>query len=124
MVTSQWRVLIVEDEHDSVQMVSDMLRHHGCEVHVARNGRECLAVLGKLDPTLVVMDLAMADMDGWETLAEIRANSHTAHIPVIAITAYHSISVARDAIRAGFDAYHAKPLDPTSFVDSLIEIVK
>jgi len=124
MVTSQWRVLIVEDERDSIQMVSDLLRYHGCEVHVARNGRECLAALDELDPTLVIMDLAMAEMDGWETLAEIRANSRTAHIPVVAITAFHSIGVARDAIRAGFDAYHPKPLDPTTFVDHLVELVE
>ena len=97
MVSNDWRVLIVEDEQDSIRMVSKILSHHGIQVHVANNGYECLDALGSLDPTLIVMDLAMPEMDGWETLAALRSDTATSHIPVVAITAYHSANVADDA---------------------------
>lgn len=123
MVTNQWTVLVVEDEYDSIQMVSKILTHHGISVQVAHNGRECLEQLENVEPTAVIMDLAMPEMDGWETLVEMRANPATAHIPVIAITAYHSPDVKEDAVRAGFDAYFPKPLNPVSFVNDLAAIV-
>jgi CheY-like chemotaxis protein len=123
MDKSGWMVLIVEDEDDSLQMVSKILRYHGVRTHSARNGRECIDTLKRIEPTLVIMDLAMPEMDGWETLLEMRANPDTAHIPVVAITAYHSANVAQDAMQAGFDAYFSKPLDALSFVDHLAEVV-
>src|SRR5687767_10631619 len=119
-----WRVLVVEDEFDSIQMVSKILRHHGAEVHVAHNGHECLARLETLQPTLIIMDLAMPEMDGWETLEKIRANPNTAKIPIAAITAYHSVNVAEDAREAGFDGYFPKPLDTGSIVESLAELLE
>jgi CheY-like chemotaxis protein len=123
MNTNGWQVLVVEDENDSIKMVSKILSHHGIQVYVANNGRECLTRLNELSPTLVVMDLAMPEMDGWETLHHMRANPVSAHIPVVAITAYHSANVANDAVQAGFDAYFPKPLDPKTFVTDLVEVV-
>jgi CheY-like chemotaxis protein len=124
MNRSEWRVLVVEDEDDSLKMVSKILQHHGIQVHVARNGHECLGMLKRVNPTLVITDLAMPEMDGWETLVEMRADPQTAHIPVVAITAYHSANVAQDALQAGFDAYFAKPPNAISFVDELAQIVQ
>ena len=123
MDTSKWQILIVEDEHDSSQMVADILRYHGIEVYQVGNGHECLAIIHKVEPTLVVMDLAMPKKDGWQTLHELRADAATSYIPVVAITAYHSASVAEDAIAAGFNAYFPKPIEPTSFVFELERIV-
>jgi CheY-like chemotaxis protein len=118
-----WQVLLVEDEYDSLQVVSKILKYHGAEVIVARHGGECMALLESLTPTVIVTDLAMPQMDGWQTLAAIRANPHTRHIPVVAVTAYHSVDVAEEAINAGFDGYFAKPVDPRSFVQSLEKII-
>jgi CheY-like chemotaxis protein len=123
MNTDGWQVLVVEDEKDSIKMVSKILSHHGIQVYVASNGRECLARLNEISPTLVVMDLAMPEMDGWETLRHMRANPSSAHIPVVAITAYHSANVAHDAVQSGFNAYFPKPLDPKSFVVDLAQVV-
>lgn len=124
MEASNWQVMVVEDEFDSVQVVSRVLQHHGAQVHVARNGHEALQMLTEVVPTLIIMDLAMPEMDGWETLTKIRANPHTAHIPVVAMTAYHSVNVAEDALHAGFDAYLPKPLDTNSLVQKLAEVLK
>jgi CheY-like chemotaxis protein len=123
MEARNWRVMVVEDEYDSVQVVSRVLQHHGAEVHVAHNGHEALKLLDKIEPTLIMMDLALPEMDGWETLSKIRANPHTAHIPVVAITAYHSVNVAEDALHAGFDAYFPKPLDTLSLVEKLAQVI-
>jgi CheY-like chemotaxis protein len=100
-----------------------VLQHHGIRVHSAHDGQECLNVVEAVHPTLIITDLAMPRLDGWQTLARLRSNPSTAHIPVLAVTAYHSVSVAEDALAAGFDAYFAKPIDPATFVDSLAAII-
>jgi CheY-like chemotaxis protein len=122
--THTWRVLVVDDEYDSIQMVSKILRHHGAEVRVAHDGHECIEMLQNFEPTLVIMDLALPEMDGWETLSHIRADKQTAHLPVVAITAYHSVNVAEDAATAGFNGYFPKPLDTNALVRKLAEVVK
>jgi two-component system, cell cycle response regulator DivK len=123
-MSNSWQILVIEDEYDSIQMVSKILTFHGIEVHVAHNGRECLDMLNDLNPTLIVSDLAMPEMDGWQTLAAIRANPQTEHIPVVAVTAYHSADVAEEAMRAGFDGFFAKPVSARTFVQQLKEIVQ
>lgn len=119
-----WQVLVVEDEFDSVQVVSKILTFHGLEVHIAHNGIECMAQLEELVPALVLTDLAMPEMDGWRTLAAIRANPRTQHIPVAAMTAYHSVDVAEQAVVAGFDAYFSKPVNARTLVKDLMELIK
>lgn len=119
-----WRVIIAEDEPDSVRMVSKILEHYGAHVDVARNGDECLALLEKMMPTLVVVDLAMPGKDGWQTLAAIRANPATAHLPVVAVTAYYAPDVAEDAARAGFDGFFPKPISAKAFVPCLEDILR
>lgn|SRR5574341_735458 len=120
---SDWQILIVEDEYDSLAVLTQALEHNGVRVHSAGNGRECLEVLHRVRPTLVIMDLQLPEMDGWQALAAIRADPQTASVPVVAVTAYHSATVAEDAVKAGFDAYFPKPLDLASFINSLAAII-
>lgn len=123
MDISHWHVLIVEDEFDSVQMISKILQHYGARVAIAHNGHECLNLLHTVKPTFVMMDLALPEMDGWETLRRMRANPSTKHIPVVAMTAYHSASVAQDAEKAGFNGYFSKPLDTTKLIHLLAAVL-
>jgi CheY-like chemotaxis protein len=123
MKISDWIVIVVEDTYDDQQLVSRMLQHYGANVHIARNGNECIQLLENIEPTLIITDLAMPHKDGWQTLVAIRSNVASAHIPVIAITAYHSTDVAEDAVQAGFDAYFPKPLNPNSFVERLAALI-
>lgn len=122
MSEQPWSVLLVEDEYDSVQMVSKILSYHGIQVQVARTGAEGLSMLNHYHPTLIVTDLAMPGMDGWEVLSAIRANPATTHIPVVAITAYHSLAVAEEATSFGFDGYFPKPVNPRTFVQALVKV--
>lgn len=123
MNVQSWKVVIVEDTYDDQQLVSRILQHYGAEVYVVHNGYECIDLLHEVDPTVIVTDLAMPMKDGWQTLVDIRSNVETAHIPVVAITAYHSADVAEDAMKAGFDGYFPKPINPKTFVGRLAEII-
>ncbi len=120
---NSWKVIVVEDTYDDQQLIARVFKHHGAQVMLAKNGNECLKLLEQVEPTLIVTDLAMPNKDGWQTLVAIRSNVNTAHIPVIAITAYHSTDVAEDAMNAGFDGYFPKPLNPQTFVGRLAEII-
>lgn len=123
MAAYNWNVLIVEDEYDSIQVMTRVLTHHGATVYVARNGRECLRILKDFTPSIILMDLDMPIMDGWETLTQIRANPDTKSLPVVAITAYHSANVAEDAEHAGFNGYFAKPVSIRSIMPKLEQII-
>lgn len=118
-----WTVIVVEDTYDDRQLATAILEYNGIDVHVANNGNECLELLQSIQPTLIVTDLAMPEMDGWQMLGKIRANPKTAHIPVIAVSAYYSSNVANDAKLAGFNACFAKPVSARDFVNQLDKIL-
>lgn len=119
-----WQVLVAEDEYDSKQLIMKILNHSGVDVLMVENGLECLAKLEETIPDLIVMDLAMPKLDGLQTLERLRANPDTAHIPVVAVTAYYSDELEADVSEAGFDAYFRKPIDPQTFVTSIAHLVK
>lgn len=119
-----WTVIVAEDTYDDMQLVSAILTHSGIDVHVTHNGKECLTLAQSLQPTLIVTDLAMPEMDGWEMLGQLRANAETAHIPVVAVSAYYSADVAKDARRAGFNGCFPKPVSARHFVQQLDEIIQ
>lgn len=123
MSEQKWQIIVVEDEYDSLKMVSEILRYFGVDVLVAHNGKECIELLERNRVTLVLTDLAMPEMDGWETLKAIRANPRTEMIPVVAISAYHSLEVAEQAMKVGFDAFYAKPISPKTFVQNLAKLI-
>jgi CheY-like chemotaxis protein len=118
-----WTVIVVEDTYDDMQLATIILEHSGIEVHVAHDGNECLQLLESVQPTLIVTDLAMPEMDGWQMLNEIRANPATAHIPVVVVSAYFSSDLEIDAHNAGFNACFAKPVSPRDFVSQLDTIL-
>ena len=124
MDVSEWKVLVVEDTDDDLAMVSKILNFHGIQVFVARNGEQCLDMLYDVHPDLVIMDLAMPGMDGWQTLAAIRSDAHFAGLPVVAATAYYNTDMGAEAQNAGFDAYFEKPLNPRSLVQNLSGLIK
>lgn len=118
-----WRVLLVDDEPDSLQLIHDMLALHGVEVYQAGSGVECQQLLATVTPTLIVMDLSMPRPDGWDLLSQVRTDPRTAGLPVIAITAYHTPTLAHQAIDHGFTAYFPKPIKSSEFLAKLREVV-
>jgi CheY-like chemotaxis protein len=116
---STWKVLVVEDDHDNLNVATQVLAFHGAEVHVAENGVTGLQVLEELTPTVVLMDISMPQMDGWEMLRHIRDNPKTAALPVIAVTAHAMEGDKERVLAAGFDGYIRKPFDVLTLLDEI-----
>jgi two-component system cell cycle response regulator DivK len=106
---ANWTVLIVDDEPDNLNVVQKILSYYGARVFTALDGYDGLEVLSGVKPTVILLDLAMPNMNGWEMLRLLRANPDTAATPVIALTAHAMRGDRERALRAGFDAYIAKP---------------
>lgn len=112
-------IVVAEDTYDDRELVSEILSLSGCTVHLANNGADCITLVHTVQPALIITDLAMPEMNGWEVLTYLRNNAATAHIPVVALTAYYSVNVMQDAKNAGFDAFFAKPVSPMDFLSKI-----
>ncbi len=105
------RVLVVEDNPDNRTLIVDILLSQGYQVLVAPNGAECLRLLQNERPDLILMDLALPKLDGWETTRRIKCNPQLHEIPVIALTAHAMFGDREKALEAGCDDYISKPVD-------------
>lgn len=125
MSQDKWHILVVEDDPDGQEVMATILEHLNISLDVANNVAEAEALLFRPGAhyNAAIIDLALPDKDGWELLSEILAKPETAQMPCIAVTAYHTSKLREDAIKAGFTAYFAKPLDSTSFVRRLEEVL-
>ena len=103
-------VLVVDDDFDARTIYSIYLKAVGCSVFVASDGRAALDKADELSPDVIVMDLAMPRLDGWEAIRRLRQSSWTRAIPIIAVSA---VPLSREtAFEAGCDAYLTKPCEP------------
>jgi len=109
-------MLVVEDKLENLDLMVYLLEAFGHEVLVARDGAEGVETVGSARPDMVVMDLQMPVMDGYEAAARIKADTELRHIPLVAVTAYAMVGDRERALAAGFDGYVSKPIDPQSFV--------
>jgi len=105
-------VLIVDDYQDNREMYSQFLAFAGLRVAEAADGREALAKTAELMPDLVVMDLSLPGMDGWEATRAIKSDPRTKHVRVLALTGHALDGASKSAIEAGCDAFLTKPCLP------------
>lgn len=124
MSQKNWHILVVEDDPDGQEVVATILGHLNLSFDVANNVAEAEELLFRSGTTyhVAILDLALPDKNGWDLLAEILEDPKTASLPCIAVTAYHTSKLREDAIRAGFTAYFAKPIDATAFARRLEEL--
>lgn len=120
----EWRVLIVDDQKDNLAVAEMVFNFHKAEVRVAHNGIEGLEVLKEFKPTLILMDLSMPEMTGWDMFKEVRGNEETSHIPVIALTAHAMSGDEEKVMAAGFDGYIAKPFSVATIIFQIQTILK
>ena len=113
-------ILVIEDYADSRTLLSSLLRGKGYKVVEARDGKEGLRQANRVTPDLILMDLAMPEMDGVEATRRLRQRHTLSRTPIFAISAYATIDVKDDAIAAGCAEVFAKPLD----VESLLGRIK
>jgi two-component system, cell cycle response regulator DivK len=119
-----WRVLVVDDEPDNLNLVVDLLGFHGATVTQARNGQLALDLVDQFKPNLILLDLAMPEIDGWETHTRLRARRDLDDVPIVALTA---LAMAADADRvraAGFDAYITKPFRVRIMLEQLTACIE
>jgi CheY-like chemotaxis protein len=107
-------VLIVDDDPDTLFTISEIVQACNCKTHLARSGKECLEHLNQNIPDLILMDIMMPEMDGFQTLKEIRANDKWNEVPVFAVTAKAMKSDKDVILNFGFSDYIPKPVNPTT----------
>lgn len=124
MVDESRQIVYIEDEEDMIDLVSLILSRKGYEVTGAIGGREGLHVVRQQSPDLVLLDLMMPDMDGWEVYQQMKADDDTRNIPVIVITAKaQSIDKVLGLHIAKVDDYISKPFSPKELVDSIERVL-
>ena len=113
------KILIVEDNEMNRDMLSRRLSRRGYTVVIAVDGVEGVRAAGNEKPDLILMDMSLPEMDGWEATRRIKAEPETRMVPVIALTA-HAMSGDRDkALEAGCDEYETKPIDFPRLTDKI-----
>jgi len=115
------RVLLVEDYDDAREMYVEYLTFSGFEVAQATNGLDAIQQALERPPDIVVMDLSLPQMDGWEAVRRLKADARTAGVPVLALTGHALADFVRRAKDAGFNGFLTKPCLPE---DLVIEIHK
>ena len=109
-------VLLVEDNEDNRIVYSTILRHFGYQVTEALNGEEGISKAKSEMPDLILMDISIPIIDGWEATQILKHDPATSHIPIIALTAHALASDREKAMEVGCDGYLAKPCEPRAVV--------
>src|SRR5256714_5034973 len=117
--TERPRVLVVDDYPDAREMYSEYLEFSGFEVIQAVNGVEALQRAVDAAPDIILMDLSLPVMDGWEATRRLKEDSRTASIPVVALTGHALAGIFEGAKRAGCDAFVTKPCLPEDLVKEI-----
>lgn len=121
---SSWRVLVVDDEPDNLELAADVLEFSGATVIRALGGQRALQLFDEQQPNIVLLDLAMPDVDGWEVYRHLRARKDGAALVIIALTA---LAMSADAYRVrtiGFNGYITKPFRVQALLQEIAECVK
>lgn len=105
------KILLVEDNEMNRDMLSRRLVRRGFEVVIAEDGAKGVELAGSASPDLILMDMSLPVMDGWEATRQIKAGETTAGIPVIALTAHAMSGDREQALAAGCDDYDTKPIE-------------
>jgi len=117
------RILIADDDYDLRTIVSDYLRSLGFETVLATNGEEALSGIKAQKPDLVVLDLSMPKMSGWDVAKAVREDPESRRIPIIAFTAHALKGADTHALESGCDAYLAKPFDPDVLLEKIRKLL-
>ena len=112
-------VLIVDDFEDSRAMYATFLRYSGYGVVEAANGLEAIQQATSVLPDVIVMDLSLPELDGWEATRRIKSEPKTGRIPIVALTGHTLEGPTQDARRAGCDVFLAKPCLPDTLLQTI-----
>jgi two-component system cell cycle response regulator DivK len=117
------KVLVVEDQEDNRKIIRDLLTTRGFEVIEAINGVEGLQLARSQQPDLILMDIQLPGMQGYEVIKLIKAEQNLKDIPIFVVTSYAMSGDAGKAFKAGCNAYFAKPYSPRELLAKIQEIL-
>jgi two-component system, cell cycle response regulator DivK len=113
------RILVVEDHEDNRQILRDLLAHAGYDMIEAEDGEQGLVAAARCLPDLILMDIQLPILDGYEATRRLKADPALKTIPIIVITSYAMSGDEEKARAAGCDAYVAKPYDPVALLETI-----
>ena len=123
MSASSPTILIVEDNALNLELVTDLLAAAGYSIRQARSGEEGVRLAQGEPPDLILMDLRLPGMDGYDALRHLRADPRTAHIPTVALTAQAMSGDHEAVVAAGFDDYISKPINTATFPQMVARVL-
>jgi CheY-like chemotaxis protein len=112
-------VLVIEDNEQNLYLVTFILERNGYEVIQARDGREGIALARSVKPLLILLDIQLPGMSGYDVARELRNNSELADVPIVAVTSYAMVGDRERAIEAGCTGYIEKPISPETFLQDV-----
>jgi two-component system cell cycle response regulator DivK len=118
------KILLVEDNEMNRDMLSRRLRRNGYEVVIAMDGQQGVEMAAAESPDLILMDMSLPVIDGWEAARRVRENEATRKIPVIALTAHAMAGDREKAIEAGCDDYDTKPVEITRLLGKITALIE
>ena len=113
------RILIIEDNRENIELADYLLRAHGYSPSLAMNGGEGLRLADQIAPDLILLDIRMPEMDGYEVASAIRSRPALKHTRIVAITASAMVDERQRITAAGFDGYIQKPIEPLLFIGQI-----
>lgn len=116
-------ILVVEDQEDNRQILRDLLGASGFAIQEAENGEEALAAVAKQRPDLILMDIQLPVLDGYEATRRLKSDPDTSGIPIIVVTSYALSGDETKARESGCDAYVTKPYSPRALLDKIKEFL-
>jgi CheY-like chemotaxis protein len=117
-------ILFLEDNDDTYELIRFMLERFGHQALRAHNGKEGVEIARDEIPDLILADLSMPEMDGWEAARRLKADPATQHIPIIALTAHALPGDRQRALEAGCDAYLTKPINMPVFMQLIADFIQ
>lgn len=117
------RILYVEDNEDNIYMLTQRLKREGFEVSIARDGAEGIAMAKVHKPDLIIMDLVLPRVDGWEATRRLKADPDTADTPIVALSASVMSGDPDKAFAAGCDDFEFKPVDFPQLLDKIEKLL-
>ena len=113
------KVLLVEDNEMNWDMLSRRLIRHGYEVVLAFDGEEGVRMASEANPDIILLDMSLPVIDGWEAARQMKANDNTKNIPIIALTAHALTGDREKALNSGCDEYETKPIELPRLLDKM-----
>jgi CheY-like chemotaxis protein len=113
------KILVIEDNEQNLYLITFILEKNHYEVIQARDGQEGIDLAGRSNPAMIILDIQLPVMDGYEVARQLTRKSETKDIPIVAVTSYAMVGDREKTIAAGCTGYIEKPIDPGSFIDEI-----